>query len=80
MICVAVCPPHAIRAVPERARLQEERRHERAQLLTGNGAAAWGARLAEVDYVPAFPITPQTEIIETLAALVRARRDGRAGW
>jgi len=38
------------------------------QLLTGNGAAAWGARLAEVDYVPAFPITPQTEIIETLAA------------
>ncbi|KPK16011.1 MAG: pyruvate synthase [Myxococcales bacterium SG8_38] len=37
------------------------------ELLTGNGAAAWGARLAEVDYVPAFPITPQTEIIETLA-------------
>jgi pyruvate ferredoxin oxidoreductase alpha subunit len=36
-------------------------------LLTGNGAAAWAARLAEVDYVPAFPITPQTEIIETLA-------------
>lgn len=37
------------------------------QLLTGNAAAAWGARLAEVDYVPAFPITPQTEIIETLS-------------
>jgi pyruvate ferredoxin oxidoreductase alpha subunit len=36
-------------------------------LLTGNGAAAWGARLAKVDYVPAFPITPQTEIIETLS-------------
>jgi pyruvate ferredoxin oxidoreductase alpha subunit len=36
-------------------------------LLTGNGAAAWGARLARVDYVPAFPITPQTEIIESLA-------------
>lgn len=36
-------------------------------LLTGNGAAAWGARLALVDYIPAFPITPQTEIIETLA-------------
>lgn len=35
-------------------------------LLTGNAAAAWGARLARVDYVPAFPITPQTEIIETL--------------
>lgn len=37
-----------------------------ATLLTGNGAAAWGARLANVDYVPAFPITPQTEIIEQL--------------
>lgn len=37
------------------------------RLLTGNGAAAWGARLAKVDYVPAFPITPQTEIIETLS-------------
>ncbi len=39
-------------------------------LLTGNGAAAWGARLARADYVPAFPITPQTEIIETLAAWI----------
>lgn len=37
------------------------------RMLTGNAAAAWGARLAEVDYVPAFPITPQTEIIEDLA-------------
>src|SRR5215831_637343 len=37
------------------------------KLLTGNAAAAWGARLADVDYVPAFPITPQTEIIELLA-------------
>ncbi|HTY21144.1 MAG TPA: hypothetical protein VMC44_05860 [Geobacteraceae bacterium] len=36
-------------------------------MLTGNSAAAWGARLAGVEYVPAFPITPQTEIIETLA-------------
>lgn len=41
-------------------------RHTR--LLTGNKAAAWGARLADVDYIPAFPITPQTEIIETLSA------------
>jgi len=36
-------------------------------LLTGNAAAAWGARLADVDYLPAYPITPQTEIIELLA-------------
>jgi pyruvate ferredoxin oxidoreductase alpha subunit len=39
-------------------------------LITGNAAAAWGARLAQVDYIPAFPITPQTEIIETLAAWI----------
>lgn len=37
------------------------------ELLTGNVAAAWGVRLANVDYVPAYPITPQTEIIETLS-------------
>lgn len=36
-------------------------------MLTGNKAVAWGARLAGVDYVPAFPITPQTEIVETLS-------------
>lgn len=40
-------------------------------MLTGNAAAAWGARLAAVDYVPAFPITPQTEIVETLARWCR---------
>jgi pyruvate ferredoxin oxidoreductase alpha subunit len=38
------------------------------KMLTGNSAAAWAVRLADVDYVPAFPITPQTEIIEDLAA------------
>ncbi len=39
-------------------------------LLTGNGAAAWGMRLARADYLPAFPITPQTEIIETVASWI----------
>ena len=40
------------------------------QLLTGNAAAAWGARLAQADYIPAFPITPQTEIIEQLGSWI----------
>ncbi len=40
------------------------------QLLTGNGAAALAARLARIDYIPAFPITPQTEIIETLSSWI----------
>jgi pyruvate ferredoxin oxidoreductase alpha subunit len=39
----------------------------KADMMTGNLAAAWGARLADVDYVPAFPITPQTEIVEALS-------------
>lgn len=47
-------------------------------MLTGNGAAAWGARLANAEYVPAFPITPQTEIIETIAAWIDSgEMDGR---
>ena len=47
-------------------------------LLTGNGAAAWGARLARVDYIPAFPITPQTEIIEAIGQWVDNDADGVA--
>ena len=43
----------------------------KGKLLTGNAAAASAARLARVDYVPAYPITPQTEIIETIADWVR---------
>lgn len=47
-------------------------------MLTGNAAAAWGARLAKAEYVPAFPITPQTEIIETIAAWIDSgEMDGR---
>jgi pyruvate ferredoxin oxidoreductase alpha subunit len=42
------------------------------RLITGNAAAAWGARLARADYVPAFPITPQTEIIETLGRFIES--------
>ncbi|MDR4497972.1 MAG: pyruvate synthase [Candidatus Scalindua sp.] len=42
------------------------------EMLTGNYAAAWGARLSGVDYVPAFPITPQTEIIEVISKWVNS--------
>jgi len=48
------------------------------KLLTGNSAAAWGARLARVEYTPAFPITPQTEIIEDLSLWIdRGEIDAR---
>ncbi|MBI3815289.1 MAG: pyruvate synthase, partial [Nitrospinae bacterium] len=40
---------------------------DKKEMLTGNSAAAWGVRLADVDYIPAYPVTPQTEIIETLS-------------
>ena len=43
----------------------------RPELMTGNRAAAAAAKLARVDYVPAYPITPQTEIIETIADWAR---------
>jgi pyruvate ferredoxin oxidoreductase alpha subunit len=47
-------------------------------LMTGNAAAAWGARLARADYMPVFPITPQTEIIETLGRWIdRDEMDAR---
>ncbi|MCD6477845.1 MAG: pyruvate ferredoxin oxidoreductase [Candidatus Aenigmarchaeota archaeon] len=36
-------------------------------VMDGNMAAAWGVRLSDVKVVPNFPITPQTELIETLA-------------
>lgn len=46
------------------------------QVLTGNQAAAWGAFLARTQVVAAYPITPQTTVIETLADLT-SRTPGR---
>lgn len=43
------------------------------ELLTGNGAVAWGCRLSKAEFIPCFPITPQTEIIETIAKWVEAK-------
>ena len=40
------------------------------RMLEGNEAAAWGAKLARADVIPAYPITPQTELISTLASLI----------
>lgn len=40
------------------------------QMITGNAAAAWGARLSRAEIIPNFPITPQTEIIEEIASWI----------
>jgi pyruvate/2-oxoacid:ferredoxin oxidoreductase alpha subunit len=37
------------------------------KVVTGNYAASWGARLSRVQVIAAYPITPQTSIIELLA-------------
>ena len=36
------------------------------QLLSGNHAVAWGARLARPQVIPVYPITPQSPIMEKL--------------
>ena len=40
------------------------------KVLTGTEAAAQAALLARVEVVPAYPITPQTVIVETLADMI----------
>jgi len=39
-------------------------------ILTGNESAAWGARLSKPKVIAAYPITPQTSIIETIAEFI----------
>jgi len=38
-------------------------------LLTGNSAASWGAKLSRVQVIAAYPITPQTSIVEELSKM-----------
>jgi 2-oxoisovalerate ferredoxin oxidoreductase alpha subunit len=40
--------------------------------MSGNSAAAWAARLARTQVVAAYPITPQTTIIEKIAEFIAA--------
>lgn len=40
------------------------------KMLTGNYAAAHGARLARPEVVPVYPITPQTHIMEKMAEFI----------
>ncbi len=40
------------------------------KVLTGNQAAAWGVRLARAQVISAYPITPQTTIIEEIAGFI----------
>jgi pyruvate/2-oxoacid:ferredoxin oxidoreductase alpha subunit len=39
-------------------------------MMEGNEAAAWGANIARAEVIPAYPITPQTELISHIATLI----------
>ena len=43
-------------------------------LLTGNHAAAYGAMLSKTEVISAYPITPQTMIVELLSELTASGR------
>jgi pyruvate/2-oxoacid:ferredoxin oxidoreductase alpha subunit len=40
------------------------------KILKGNFAAAEGAKICKVGFIPAYPITPQTTIVEELSSIV----------
>lgn len=40
------------------------------RVMTGNEAQAWGARLARAQVIAAYPITPQTSIVEKLSEFI----------
>lgn len=48
----------------------EEKKVRMRLVETGNHVAAWGARLSRVDVVSAYPITPQTQVIEEISRFV----------
>ncbi len=55
----------------ERGYMEKDKTIVNKMMLTGNYAAAYGAKLARVDVIPVYPITPQTSILEKIVALIR---------
>ena len=43
---------------------------EKWEVMVGNKAVAYAAKLARVKYIPSFPITPQTTIVQYLAEMI----------
>jgi len=50
--------------------MEKDKTVTNSMMLTGNYAAAYGAKLARVDVIPVYPITPQTPILEKIIALI----------
>ena len=40
------------------------------KVITGNYASSYGAKLARVQVIAAYPITPQTSVVEKIADFV----------
>ncbi|MCH7527643.1 MAG: pyruvate ferredoxin oxidoreductase, partial [Planctomycetes bacterium] len=39
------------------------------KVMMGNHAVSWGAKLARVEVISAYPITPQTQVVEELSEM-----------
>ncbi|MHA1269796.1 MAG: pyruvate ferredoxin oxidoreductase [Candidatus Helarchaeota archaeon] len=48
----------------------KEHLKEKVEIISGNKVAAWAARYARVQVISAYPITPQTTIVEKLSDFV----------
>jgi len=57
-------------STPELKGLPAESPTGTVKVINGNQAAAWGCRLSRVDVVAAYPITPQTKVVEKIAEFV----------
>ncbi len=44
------------------------------KIMVGNHAVSWGVMLARAEVIPAYPITPQTSIVEELSVLCAEER------
>ncbi len=44
------------------------------QVLMGNHAISWGATLSRVQVIAAYPITPQTQVVELLSEICADER------
>jgi pyruvate ferredoxin oxidoreductase alpha subunit len=53
-------------------RLGINRPYRKKMMMTGNYAAAYGAKLARAEVIPVYPITPQTQIMEKLIDFINA--------
>ena len=60
------------KVTPETKQEKKSSKYPRHSLkvLKGNFAAAEGAKLCRTGFIPSYPITPQTTIVEELSSMV----------